>query len=211
MNTVQQILQNHGQWPQAQAAPPAVAVAAVAAAAPAPAATTHQTLLTARPREGSWVEIIDTITPGPNLRDFGSEFSQSDEERTTSLKTIEFISCGYARLPYASFDQGALEDFNVAAVAAARRRADPIFTKRAQTLLPSMLCSKWPLLGEIIQETSAEELATLYAGWNLEAGWKDGDEAKAAQFDGLLPGGTGRFTGVVRADDRLATEEATTS
>ncbi|KAL1592390.1 hypothetical protein SLS60_011469 [Paraconiothyrium brasiliense] len=199
MNTIQQILQNHGQVP-GQPVPQAPV-----AAAGAP--TNSQTLLTTRPREGSWVDVIDVITPGPNLKDFGSEHSQADEERTTSLKSIEFVSCGYARLPYSSFEQGILEDLN----GAGRRRTDPVFTKRAQTLLPSMLSAKWPLLGEIVQDSSAEELATLYAGWNLEAGWKDADLAKAPQFDGLLPGGTGRFTGTVRADDRLVYEEATAS
>ncbi|KAJ4360139.1 uncharacterized protein N0V89_000699 [Didymosphaeria variabile] len=201
MNTIQQILQNHGQV-QGQPVPQAPV-----AAAGAPSATNNQTLLTTRPREGSWVDVIDVITPGPNLKDFGSEHSQADEERTTSLKSIEFVSCGYARLPYSSFEQGNLEDLN----GAGRRRTDPVFTKRAQTLLPSMLSAKWPLLGEIVQESSAEELATLYAAWNLEAGWKDADLAKAPQFDGLLPGGTGRFTGTVRADDRLTYEEATAS
>ncbi|KAL5397272.1 hypothetical protein PMIN02_002455 [Paraphaeosphaeria minitans] len=200
LNTIQQILQNHGQW-QGQHVPQGPT-----AITGAPSATINQTLLTARPREGSWVEVIDVITPGLNLKDLGSETSHADEERTTSLRSIDFISCGYARLPYSPFEQGILED----RVGAGGRRPDPIFNKRAQTLLPSMLSAKWPLLGEIIQEISAEELATLYAGWSLEAGWKDEDLAKAPQFDGLLPGGTGRFTGTVRADDRLI-HEATAS
>lgn len=196
MNTVQQVLQNHGQWPQGQP----IVQGPVATAS---SATISQTLLTTRPRDGSWVEVIDIITPGPNLKDLGSEFSQADEERSTSLKTIEFISCGYARLPFSPLDQAGLDDM----AGIARRRTDPIFVKRASTLLPSMLSSKWPLLGEIIQETRAEELATLYAGWSLETGWNDDDEAKAAEFDGLLPGGTGRFTGTVSIDDRLPLDD----
>lgn len=186
MNTVQQILHNHAQW-QAQHAPQALNVG--------PSATSNQTLLTARPREGSWIAVIDSITPGPNLRDFGSAHSQADEQRLTSLKSIELVSCGYARLPYSPFEQGILEERG-------GRRLDPIFTRRAETLLPSMLSAEWPLLGEIIQEVSAEELATLHAGWNLEAGWKDKNLAKAPQYDGLLPGGTGRITGTLRAHDR---------
>jgi hypothetical protein len=201
MITIQQILQNHGQV-HGQPIPQApTAITGV------PSAPNNQTLLTARPREGSWVDVIDVITPGPSLKDFGSEHSRANKGRTTCLKSIEFVSCGYARLPYSSLEQGILEDPN----AAGRRRSDPVFTKRAQTLLPSMLSAKWPLLGEIIQETSAEELATLYAGWSLEAGWKDEDLATASQYDGLLPGGTGRFTGTLRAEDRLTYEEATAS
>ena len=194
MHTVQQVLQNHGQWPQGQAG---------GQEAVATAATANQTLLTAQPREGSWVDIIDIITPGPNLRDFGSEFSKANEERITSLKTIEFISCGYARLPYSHLDQVGLEDM----VGTTRQRTDPTFVKRVATLLPSMLNSKGLLLGEIVQEMRADELATLYAGWSLEAGWRNEEEASAVEFDGLMPGGTGRFSGTVSADDRLVLDE----
>lgn len=195
INTGHQILQNHGQGQPVPQGPNAITGA--------PSATMNQTLLTTRPWEGSWTEVIDVITPGPNLRDFGSEYSQADKERTTSLKSIDFVSCGYARLPYSPFEQDFLENM----IGAGGQRPTPMFIRRAQTLLPSMLSAKWPLQGEIIQETSDEELATLYAGWNLETGWKDEDLAKAPEYDGLLPGGTGRFTGTVCADDRLTASQ----
>lgn len=173
-------------------------------AAPTQAAPNVQSVLRTQPREGSWMNLIDVLSPGPSLADFGSEFSQADAERRTSLQSIEFISCGYAKLPYSQFDQNAIEAAN--GLAASTR--GPIFTKRYNALAPAMLSPKWALLGEIVQDVDISELAALNAGWDLETGWKDQDEARAVEFDGLLPGGTGRFTGVVRASDRVAEASA---
>ncbi|KAF1844304.1 uncharacterized protein K460DRAFT_317699 [Cucurbitaria berberidis CBS 394.84] len=159
-----------------------------------------QSVLKMQPREGSWMNIIDIISPGTNLSDFDSEHSQADAERSTSLQSIEFISCGYARLPYAPFSQTAIEADN--GLAAILR--SPVLTKRYQALAPAMLSAKWPHLGVIVQEVDSAELAALDAGWNLRTGWKDAEEARAVEFDGLLSGGTGRFTGKVQASDRVA-------
>lgn len=192
-NIVQQVIQNHNQWQQAQPVLPPLAPATVPAAG--------QILRLAEPAEDSWLEVIDAITPGPSIRDADEEFPGGQGNRPTSLQTIEFISCGYVRLPYSPLDQGQFDDTNLS-IFALRVRTDPIFTKRALTLAPSMLSARWPLLGEIVQEMSAEELAMLNVAWDMEDGWKDADEAKAVEFDGLLPGGTGRFTGVVHARER---------
>jgi hypothetical protein len=162
-------------------------------------------LLQMLPREGSWMDIIDQVSPGTNLSDFGSDHSQADGKRTTSLMSIDFISCGYAKLPHLqtpSVDQSAIETGN--GWAAALR--NPIFTKRYNALTPAMLSSKWPYLGEIVQEVCLTELAALDAGWNLRHGWVDVEAAKAAEFDGLLSGGTGRFTGKVQRSDRVSTD-----
>jgi hypothetical protein len=161
-------------------------------------------VLQTQPREGSWMSIIDQISPGTNLSDFDSSYSQADPTRTTCLTSISFISCGYAKLPHLSpnIDQSAIEAVN--GFAAALR--NPIFTKRYNALSPVMLSSKWPFLGEIVQEVDLSELAALDAGWNLRHGWDDAEAARAAEFDGLLSGGTGRFTGKVRREDRVAEE-----
>ncbi|KAF2874058.1 hypothetical protein BDV95DRAFT_487858 [Massariosphaeria phaeospora] len=171
---------------------PAVAVAAT----PDPRST-----LMGKPRPGSWVNILDIVSPGPNLADFGSEFSQAIEERNTSLQAIEFISCGYAKLPNTTFDQTAIER----QVPSPRNTA---MIKRMLTLTPAMLSSKWPLMGEIVQEVNMEELLALQAGWHMEMGWKNAEEAQAVEFDAQLPGGTGRFSGVVRASDRVTEASA---
>lgn len=177
--------------------------------APAAAATGEPTgnadsILQTRPREGSWMDVIDQISPGTNLSDFDSTHSQADPDRTTSLRSISFISCGYAKLPYLStaIDQSTIEAAN--GIAASLR--NPIFSKRSTALAPSMLSAKWQYLGEIVQEVDLSELAALDAGWNLRHGWEDAEAARAVEFDGWLSGGTGRFTGVVRRGDRAAVQ-----
>lgn len=158
-----------------------------------------QALLRSEPREGSWLNIIDIISPGTNLKDFGSDHSKADPERQTSLQSIEFISCGYAKLPYANFDQAAIEPRNWNLPAS----RESVFTKRHNALYPAMMSAKWAHLGEIVQEVDLVELNALDVAWNLEMGWRDFEEAQAAEFDGLLSGGTGRFTGKVQVSDRM--------
>ncbi|KAH6644529.1 hypothetical protein C7974DRAFT_383727 [Boeremia exigua] len=161
-------------------------------------------ILQARPRTGSWMDIIDQISPGTNLSDFGSNFSQADADRTTCLESISFVSCGYAKLPHIALavDQTAVEVGN-GALAALR---NAVFTKRHNALSPSMMSSKWQYLGEIVQEVDLRELAALDAGWNLRVGWDDAGAAHAVEFDGLLPGGTGRFSGTVQRSDKVSAE-----
>jgi hypothetical protein len=195
----QQQQQNQNQAQQGLGQP------ALAAPAPAPAPAnvappaSGSSLLKVLPREGSWVYLIDIISPGLNLSDFESPHSQADADRQTSLASVKFISCGYAKLPYIHYDQSAIEPANPVP-------KNPIFTKKYISLQPAMLSSKWPLLGEIVQEVDANELAALNAGWYLETGWKDTEEATAPEFDGCLPGGTGRFTGEVCTGDRLTSD-----
>ncbi|RMZ73065.1 f-box domain-containing [Pyrenophora seminiperda CCB06] len=159
-----------------------------------------QATLRAKPREGSWMSIIDQISPGTNLSDFGNRHSKADSDRVTSLHTIEFVSCGYAKLPHTSFDQSTIDIGNGLA---ATLRAVPTFHRRMAALAPAMLSSKWNYLGEIVQDVAACELAALQAGWHLRTGWEDKEAARAVEFDGLLAGGTGRFTGILRQFDRL--------
>ncbi|UPX16649.1 uncharacterized protein EKO05_0007039 [Ascochyta rabiei] len=162
-----------------------------------------RSVLQTRPREGSWMEIIDQISPGTNLFDFESPHSQAIPTRTTSLQCVSFISCGYAKLPHLhpGIDQSTIETGN--GFAAALR--NPVFTKRYNALSPAMLSSRWPYLGEIVQEVDSSELAALETAWDLRHGWEDVEAARAVEFDGLLSGGTGRFSGKVQLSDRVNT------
>ncbi|KAF2266417.1 hypothetical protein CC78DRAFT_542394 [Lojkania enalia] len=192
----------------------AVAVAAANAVAPPPppppppAATLNpsnpQTALQSLPREGSWTYILDIISPGLNLADFNSGFSRANPNRITSLESIHLNSCGYVKLPHVHYDQSAIEPINPIP-------KNPFFTKKYSALQPAMLSSKWPLLGEIVQEVNINELAALNAGWYLETGWRNAEKASAPEFDGCLPGGTGRITGIVRKLDRHADASRNTS
>jgi hypothetical protein len=176
--------------PLAPVPAPAPAAAAAAAAAMIINPPNPQTALKSQPRLGSWMSIIDIISPGINLTDFNSEFSQAIAGRRTALESINFTSCGYARLPYSHFDQAGIETLH-------SMTRNPISHKRYNSLLPAMLTAKWPLLGEVVQDISVEELTALNAGWDLETGWQDPEEAQGPEFDGWMPGGTGRFSGVV--------------
>ncbi|KAL6156640.1 hypothetical protein ACJQWK_06884 [Exserohilum turcicum] len=164
-----------------------------------PAIANVRYTLTSKPRPGSWMEIIDQISPGINLSDFGSIFSKANRARRTYLRQIEFISCGYGKFTHGSADHNAVEVGH----------RHPWFTRRMVALSPAMMSAKWPWLGEIIQEVDPSELAALDAGWNLRTGWEDSEEAYAVEFDGLLPGGTGRFTGIIRHSDRMMEEVST--
>lgn len=168
-------------------------------------------VLQAPAREGSWMDMIDQISPGTNLSDFGSTHSKADPNRATSLMLISFVSCGYAKLPNLGLgiDQTAIEANNAFAAAAALR--SPMFTKRYNALSSAMMSSKWQYLGEIVQEVDLNEYAALDAGWNLHHGWDDAEAARAVEFDGLLSGGTGRFTGKVQRSDRVETEAVSAS
>ncbi|KAF1837398.1 hypothetical protein BDW02DRAFT_627976 [Decorospora gaudefroyi] len=175
-----------------------------------PAATNNQhgtvlrSVLKVKPRQGSWMDIIDQISPGTNLSDFESDHSQADNDRVTALQTIEFRSCGYAKLPNAALDQIAVDAGHN--LSGALRH--PVLTRRTIALEPAMLSAKWAHLGEIMQDVDLSELAALDAGWNLRTGWDDTEEAQAVEFDGLRPGGTGRFTGIIRQSDKVVDDAA---
>ncbi|KAJ4346172.1 hypothetical protein N0V95_005636 [Ascochyta clinopodiicola] len=162
-----------------------------------------KSVLQMQPREGSWMDIIDQISPGTNLSDFESAHSQANPARTTSLQCVSFVSCGYAKLPHLvpRIDQSSIEMGN-GFVAALR---NPVFTKRYNALSSVMLSSRWPYLGEIVQEVDFSEISALDAAWSFRHGWDDAEAARAVEFDGLLSGGTGRFTGKVQCSDRINT------
>ncbi|KAH7406928.1 hypothetical protein DE146DRAFT_607115 [Phaeosphaeria sp. MPI-PUGE-AT-0046c] len=167
--------------------------------------TNPQSLLQRQAREGSWTSIIDIISPGTSLADFGCEHSKADPSRQTNLESIEFISCGYAKLPHTAFDQAGVDRGN-------RVPTTPLssqLAKRAMALAPAMMPTKWPLVGEIVQDVDSIELAALEAGWSLQTGWTNAEAARAAEFDGCLPGGTGRFTGKLQRSDRVQDRDET--
>jgi hypothetical protein len=175
------------------------------AAAPANAAGDDgnaNSVLRGKPREGSWMDVIDQISPGTNLFDFDSPHSKANPNRITALDSVSLLSCGYAKLSHLNVDQSTIEVRN----GVAGSLCHAVFAKRHSALSAMMMSSKWPHLGDIVQEVDPTELAVLDAAWNLRTGWDDAEAARAVEFDGLLPGGTGRFTGKVQRSDRVRTE-----
>lgn len=168
-----------------------------------PSSTNPQSLLQSPPREGSWTSIIDQITPGPNLSHFSSPHSLALPTRTTSLQTLTFNSCGYAKLPHSNFDQAGVDRGNRFSALT----FNPLLMKRYNALAPAMMPSKWTHLGEIVQEVDKVEEVQLEVVWGLVGGWEDEEEARAVEFDGYARGGTGRFSGVVGRRDRVLGEK----
>ena len=158
-------------------------------------------------REDSWPDIINQISPGRTLADLTSNPNSTpvgnddksndndDDDEASALHELEFISCGYCRLAAPPFDQSVLEppllDTSL---------RDPYFHKRSQALAPYMMSSKDRMLGSIVQYMPESELNALLLCWGMRHGWTDRRRAEEAEFDGFLPGGTGRFSGVVRKD-----------
>ena len=66
-------------------------------------------------------------------------------------------------------------------------------------------------LGQIVQHVPQRELDALLFAWGLRAGWQDRAKAEETEFDGLLPGGTGRVSGVVRKAMALVGQSAASS
>ncbi|KAK5138526.1 hypothetical protein LTR08_000114 [Meristemomyces frigidus] len=152
-------------------------------------------------REGSWPEMLNALSPGPTYIDYLQPPAPWDEQPpprpTTELKTIEFKSCGYAKLlRHAPFDQHALDaDWQQGA-----QGPSQWFRTRHASLKPSMLETRDRYLAQIVQNMPWRELNALQLAWGLTTGWADRERAEDVEWDGLLPGGTGRFSGVVQKD-----------
>lgn len=146
-------------------------------------------------RVGSWVGVIDALSPGPTLEMYHprGEFDPVPRPRQTPLIALKFISCGYVQLPGVSFDQNMLEDplHRVEMGSAYHRR-------RRNALQGDMLQSSDRYLGRIVQYMSEREQDCLRFAWQMSMGWDDEQKAGEAVYDGFLPGGTGRFSGSVR-------------
>lgn len=146
------------------------------------------------PREYSWPDIIDKLSPSVRLTHYRphDEFDppRPNRREDTQLRLLSFVSCGYVQLASATFDQSTLE-------APIPHRPGPYFIRRRAALFPMMLSSSDRYLGRIVQYMSDREQDTLRYAWGCRMGWEDEKRAEEAEFDGYLPGGTGRFTGTV--------------
>jgi hypothetical protein len=148
-------------------------------------------------REGSWPQMVDMISPGPVLDDYLPAPQPWEEQLPrrpeTNLRTIEFISCGYAKLlHHTSFDQTVIEP-DIDHI----HTMSPWFRARYTSLKPLMLETRDRYVAQIVQYMRPRELDALQFGWGLTQGWSDHNKAQEVEFDGLLPGGTGRFSGTI--------------
>ncbi|GAB7348801.1 hypothetical protein MBLNU459_g7520t1 [Dothideomycetes sp. NU459] len=144
-------------------------------------------------RSGSWVDVLDALSPGKTLALFQprDQMEPPLEPRDTRLLKMEFVSCGYAQLHSARFDQSVLEP------PTARYFPRAYFVRRHTGLGPSMLKTNDKYLGRIVQYMSEREQDALRFAWDMTMGWQDEKLAEEPEYDGYLKGGTGRFSGVV--------------
>lgn len=147
-------------------------------------------------RAGSWVDVLNALSPGKSLELFRTrdEFDPPVEPRDTHLVKIELVSCGYAQLQQAPFDQSMLEE------PAGHHTFSPYFHRRRTILAPYMLSTIDRYLGHIVQHMSEREQYALMFAWDMRLGWQDEKMAEEPEYDGYLPGGTGRFSGTVTND-----------
>ena len=160
-------------------------------------------------REGCWPQLLDAISPGLVFDDYIPPPQPWEDplppRPETNLQTIKFKSCGYAKLPnHTGFEQFVLEPD-----AGHARSMSPWFRTRWQNLKPLMLETRDRYLGQIVQYIPQRELDSLQFAWGLTEGWNDRAKAEEAEFDGLLAGGTGRFSGVVARGMALVGQPAT--
>ncbi|KAL1296709.1 hypothetical protein AAFC00_000183 [Neodothiora populina] len=150
-------------------------------------------------QEGSWVDVIDQISPGPTLKMYrpSEEFDTAAPQGRTKLHSIAFNSCGYVLLQNAPFDQTAFEGMM------SQRFTSTYFMRRRSALQSAMLSSTDRYLGRIVQHMLEREQNALLFAWGMRMGWDNVKKTEEAEYDGCLPGGTGRFSGSVHKGYRL--------
>ncbi|KAI7215553.1 hypothetical protein KC333_g5373 [Hortaea werneckii] len=153
-------------------------------------------------RLGSWPEMLNNISPGPRFSDYLEPPKPWEEQpparEPTALTSIEFKSCGYAKLPnVVALDQSVFER---PAAQRVREGRSSWFDQRGAALFPSKMTTADCYLGKILPHMPARELEALQLVWGLREGWDDQEKAEEAEWDGQYPGGTGRFSGVVYRD-----------
>ena len=158
-------------------------------------------------RKGSWRDVIDKITPGPTIDLLRYAYQHIDvvpELRTSPLERIDFISCGYVRLP----NQPGLDQDGIGEVII--RPSIAALEKRAMDLIPVMMHRNTDLLlGQIVPLLAPEEHIVFRDCFPMTIGWGDNYTKYHNHEDGQPTGGSGRFSGHVDKlifgdDDRAA-------
>ena len=153
------------------------------------------------PRVGSWPHVLDCISPGITLAAAGCTSCPVNLPAAIpghALQTLELRSAGYCRLNNARLDESTVPPLTFGG-------GSPWFTKRYAAFSKLMLNARGMMMAEIVQSFPQSEEQALTAGFDLELGWpaRWAAEVEAPTFDGCLPGGTGRFHGVITRSSRV--------
>jgi hypothetical protein len=151
------------------------------------------------PRNGSWAEIIDHMTPARTLEDIRYDRNIGPEPATRvpeRLAKLEFKTCGYVRLPM-DFDQSALEGAGVHNNLHNLQHAT--VTKRVNDIDAHMMKPLDHYLAVISNHIPVVEAATLETAWAFDVGWHTSRPELSADalLDGIHNAGAGRFDGLI--------------
>jgi len=160
--------------------------------------------LKADPRDGSWPEVIDTLTPGRTLdhhRYLHGVFEDQQQDSPKSrdvgrLRRIEFVSCGYIRLTN-------MKNLDQDPICLPMSNPPQCLRLRAHYLKTVMMANEPDqLLGSIAPAMAKRESDVLQLAWGMRMGWEDDDLSKYEnREDGQPVGGSGRFSGVVEKEE----------
>ncbi|KAL1628424.1 hypothetical protein SLS54_001997 [Diplodia seriata] len=150
-------------------------------------------------REWSWPQVLDAISPDVHFGLLGKTTRNS--RNPAALKEIELISCGHSAINHPTWCLTEL-DVNIyqPILLWTYGPSTSYFRSRHIALephMPPVICDNW--LATIIQFMPQAEADALRAIWGATIGWQDADSILAATLDGFQPGGTGRFSAVIRA------------
>lgn len=169
----------------------------------APLEPPSSSCLKTAPRDGSWPEVITTITPGHTLDHqrylhgcLKDEPHDAPESRDVGrLRRIEFVSCGYVRLT-------GLKDLEQDPICLPMRDPPQCLRLRADYLKDVMMGNESDvLLGTIAPAMAKRETDVLQLAWGMRMGWDEDDSSKYEnREDGQPIGGSGRFSGVVEKE-----------
>lgn len=143
-------------------------------------------------RKGSWPDVINSITPGETLDQkrflYGYVEDPPLPQSLGSLRRIEFISCGYVRLPkLRTLDQQAIGKVEPTYINCLRQRSND--------LGHVMMSTEDKFLGQIVPTIDLDEYMLLNSAFGMTSGWGDDDSKYENREDGQPEGGSGRFSG----------------
>lgn len=153
-------------------------------------------------RVGSWVDVIEHLTPGKTLAEFRYDQdleSEPEPRNLQKLRKLSFTSCGYIRLPM-DLDQTVLGTEDLSTTAPTSN-----IMKRINDIDSCMMKANDHYFGVISNHIPESEVAALENAWGFNVGWRQtrpefaewAELAEDARLDGALNAGKGRFQGVI--------------
>lgn len=148
-------------------------------------------------KNGSWPDVINTLTPGETFNEKRFLFDLDDQppppRYSGSLRKIKFNSCGYVRLKkLQTFDQTSLDRLGPL-----DPNPVPSLARRAMTLSFAMMPNDDKFLGQIVPSMEPEEKILLSMAFGMTHGWGNDEARLHTREDNQPLGGSGRFNGSV--------------